>query len=51
MEESKEIQETVEAVEASTQETAENVEITENAAAEAVVEEKPARKPKREGKG
>ena len=50
MEESKEIQETVETVEAS-QETVENVENTENAAAEAAVEEKPARKPKREGKG
>ncbi len=47
MEESKEIQETVETVEAS-QENAENV---ENTAAEAAVEEKPARKPKREGKG
>lgn len=47
MEESKEIQETVETVEAS-QENAENV---ENTAAEAAVEEKPARKPKKEGKG
>ena len=47
MEESKEIQETVETVEAS-QENAENV---ENTAVEAAVEEKPARKPKREGKG